>query len=239
MKEIIIKYFNFLKSYWGKHYFLWTFVFLIFIILITYIQIPISNNYARILLIGALIFYFFFGHFFALTSLNMVKRLFTRIINLNNYSYRDKTPVRKLPALLVVLPLYLIIFQIYFIVADYSFIEALLFGWFVLIFVRSSHYVDKKLGAEIGKIIGSFFIPFGFIIALIKGASFYIDVSTNNTFNEEHIGYILYFFVILFATIPLEVLMDYKSKNKQKDEKYKGKRKEWENEPSFIKYKNI
>jgi len=237
MGEKINKYLNFWKSSSRNHYIFWVSIFLIFVVLITFFQIPDSNHYARVLLVAVLIFYFLFGHFFAISSLDMVKKLFTKIVNLNNFGYGDLTVERKMPALLVVLPVYLIIFQTYFIIAGYNFIEALLFGWLVLLFVRSSHYVDKKLGAEIGKIIGSFFIPFGFIIVLIKGASFYVDLSTSKIFIEDYFGYFLYFIVFLLATIPLEVLMDYRGKNKQKDDEEKRKRIEWKNDSRFVKYK--
>jgi len=231
------RYFTFWKSSWGKHYLFWIIIFLIFIVFTTVILIPDSNFYARVLIVAALIFYFLFGHFFAISSFGFVKKLFTNIVNLNNFNYGELTPERKIPALLVVLPVYMLIFQTYFIVVGYNFIEALIFGWLILIFVRSSHYVDKELGEEIGKIIGSFFIPFGFIIILIKGASFYVDLSTSKVFIEDYIGYILYFIVFLLATIPLEVLMDYQGKNKQKDDEEKRKKTEWKNDPRFVKYK--
>lgn len=238
MGEKIKKYFNFWRSIWGKHYIFWMIVFLIFIVFITFIQIPYSNVYARLLIIAVLIFYFLIGLIFAIISFDMAKRFFTKIINLNNYSYKEVTEERKIPALLVVLAFYLIIFQTYFILVDYNFIEALLFGWLVLLFVRSSHYVDFKLGERIGNIIGSFFIPFGFIIVLIKGASFYVDLSTSKIFIQDYLGYFLYFITFLLATIPLEVVMDYRGKNKQINDEYRKKKKEWENDSSFVKYKN-
>lgn len=238
MGKKINKYLNFWKSTWGKHYIFWILVFLIFIVIITFIQIPYSNLYARLLIIGVLIFYFLFGHFFAIYSFGMAKRLYTKIINLNNYNYREITKERKIPTLLFVLPVYLIIFTTYFIIADFSFIESLVYGWLVLLFVRSSHYVDEILGADIGKIIGSFFIPFGFIIVLIKGASFYVDLSTGKILIEDYFGSFLYFITFLLATIPLEVLMDYRSKNKKNSDKYKEKKKEWENDSSFVRYEN-
>jgi len=227
MGEKIKKYFNFWKSFWGKHFIFWVSIFLIFIVISSYIQIPNSNVYARLLIIVALIFYFLFGIYFAVSSFDMVQRLFTKIINLNNYSYLEKTETRKIPALLIVLPVYLIIFQTYFILVNYNFIESLIFGWLVLLFVRSSHYVDSLLGADIGRIIGSFFIPFGFIIVLIKGASFYISLSTGEIFIEDHFGYFLYFVTFLLAAIPLEIIMDYRGKNKRIYEEEKRKRTEW------------
>lgn len=237
MGEKIKKYFNFWKSSWGKHYLFWSIIFFISILFITFILIPDSNYYARILLIAALIFYFLLGHIFTFYYLNIVKNLFTNIVNLNNYSYQELTPKRRIPALLVVLPVYLIIFQTYFIVANYSFIEALLFGWLILLFVRSSHYVDAEIGAKIGQIIGSFFIPFGFIIVLIKGASFYVDLSTGKIFINDYLPYFLYFIVFILATIPLEVLMDYRGKNKQIDDEEKRKKTKWKKDPCFVKYK--
>jgi len=237
MGEKTKKYFSFWKSYWGKHFIFWMIIFLIFISIFSFIQISSSNIYARLLIIGVLIFYFLFGMYFSISSFGMAKRLFTKIINLNNYSYREVTDERKIPALLVVLPVYLIIFQTYFLIAGYSFIEALIFGWLVLLFVRSSHYVDPLLGADIGKIIGSFFIPFGFIIVLIKGSSFYVDLSTGNIFIKEYLAYFLYFITFILATIPLEVLMDYRGKNKHISDKEKRKKREWEKDPCFVKYK--
>jgi len=237
MGKKINKYLNFWKSSSRNHYIFWASIFLIFVVLITLFQIQDSNLDAYVLLVVVLIFFFVLGHVLTIFFFNMVKNLFTKIVNLNNFSYGELTPERKIPALLVVLPAYLIIFQTYFIIAGYNFIEALLFGWLVLLFVRSSHYVDKELGAEIGKIIGSFFIPFGFVIILIKGSSFYVDLSTSKIFIEDYIGYIIYFIVFLLATIPLEVLMEYRGKNKQKDNEEKRKRTEWKNDPRFVKYK--
>ena len=111
MGEKTKKYINFWKSSWGKHYIFWIIIFLIFIVVITIIQLPGSNIYARFLIIAVLLFYLLFGHFFTRTSFDVAKKLYTRIINLNSFSYRDVTAERKIPALLIVLPVYLIIFQ--------------------------------------------------------------------------------------------------------------------------------
>lgn len=238
MGEIIKKYSKFRKSSSFTHYIIWVMIFVIFVVIITILQVKNSNYYARIILIGALIFYFLFGHYFAISSLEMVKNLYGRIISLNNFSYGDVTDKRKLPALLIILPVYLLIFQTYFIIAGYNFIEALIFGWLVLIFVRSSHYVDKELGKKFGEIIGAFFIPFGFTILLIKGASFYVDISTGMAITEEHIGLFLYFIVFLLATVPLEVVMDYRGKNKKRENIEKQKREEWTKDTTcYVKYK--
>jgi hypothetical protein len=237
MGEKIKKYSKFRKSPSFIHYIFWVAIFLIFIVIITFLQTKNSNYYARIILIGALIFYFLFGHYFAISSLDSVKNLYTKIINLNNFNYGDLIIKRKIPVLLFVLPVYLVIFLTFFIIAGYNSIEALIFGWLVLIFVRSSHYVDKELGAKFGEIVGAFFIPFGFIIILIKGASFYRDVSTGMEITMDHIGFILYFIVFLLATIPLEVLMEYRGKNKRIEEEEKRKKKEWNKDSSFVRYK--
>lgn len=237
MGEKIRKYKKFRASPLFIHYIFWVAVFLIFVVIITLVQVRNSNYYARIILIGALIFYFLFGHYFAISSLDMIKNLYTRIITVNNFSYGDLIIKRKIPALLIVLPVYLVIFLTYFIIAGYTSIEALIFGWLVLIFVRSSHYVDKELGAKFGEIIGAFFIPFGFVIILVKGASFYRDISTGMEITEDHIGFIIYFILFSLATIPLEVLMEYRGKNKQIEEKEKQKKEEWSEDSRFVKYK--
>ena len=106
-----------------------------------------------------------------------------------------------------------------------------------MIFVRTSHYVDQELGERIGNIIGSFFLPFGFILVFIKGASFYVDVSTGELFIQDYLGHFLYFITFILATIPLEVLMEYRGKKKQITDKCKKKKKEGENDPKFVKYK--
>ena len=144
------KYFTFWRSSWGKHYLIWIIIFSVFVVFLSLTQIPSPNVALRVFFIAVLFFYLVFGHLFSVVSFDTAKSVFAKILNLNNHSYWEKTPKRKIPYLLIILPVYLIIFQTYFTIADYNFIEALVFGWMIIIFVRSSYYVDSTLGAEIG-----------------------------------------------------------------------------------------
>jgi len=225
---------GFLKTRWGHHYFTWLIVFIVFTIVISYTQILSYNILLHVLLILVLIFYFVVGHLLLFNFINTAKPFFEIIIGLNNYNYWQKSRKRNIPILIFTIPIYLIIFQTYFIaLGKYNFAEALIFGWIILIFVRCSHYADYNLGKEIGTIIGSFFIPFGFLIFLVNAGFFIQDFSLGIIDHLEIISSFLIFILFLLAYIPLEVLMDYKSAQ-NKNKRIKS---EWAKDPNFVKYR--
>lgn len=163
----------------------------------------------------------------------------SRIFSLNDFSFSDSRSKLHIVYILFATSLFLIFLYIYFIsLKIYEPIKTLLLSWMVLIFIRSAHYVNPKLGNRIGTLVVSFFIPFGLFILAINllesGLNFVSDIYQTGLF-------ILYFIIILSAQIPMEILMEYTIiKNKQTIIKRRQKelKSNWQESPYFVKYKS-
>ncbi|EMR75605.1 hypothetical protein MBGDF03_00152 [Thermoplasmatales archaeon SCGC AB-540-F20] len=227
-----MKTISFWKSHWGKHFKIAIGVYILFSIIFAFLTIslfclPIDLSimfslpwiilYSNVIFIGIIILF---------ATYKSIKPFFL-ILDLNDCHYRDRILKTKIPLLVIVLPLYLIIFYVYFNGFNvYEPVGTLFLSWIVLIIVRSSHYVDRKLGNRLGGFIGAFFLPFGFITLAVNINEFFRNTPNNLT---PIVIFIFYFFLILIAQVSLEILMDYIST----EEKEKELKSNWLDDPNF------
>ena len=226
---------KFWESNWGTHfkyaigiYIVFSFIFGFIIVLL--FGVPIE--YSMLLSLPWVIIFINIILIMILLTIAISKTIkrFFLILYLNDCSYRDKIHNSRIPQLTVVLPIYLMIFFVYFYkFGTYDPNFTLLLSWIVWVIIRSAYYVEREIGKTIGVIVGSFFLPFGFMtfVLLLK------DFFSNPIEVIPSVIFLSYFFIILIGEVALEILMDYFTfQNRQKD-----LRLEWDGDPAFIREK--
>jgi len=145
------------------------------------------------------------GIMLSMAMLMAIKKIFIGILQLNNWGYDPRRSLRNIN-LVIPLSLYLIIFWTYFNFLGKDIIFTLLLGWLGLIITRAAHYVDpKKVGSEIGKVIGSFAFPFWIITICFYVYQFLLNDPID--FLRNNLIFIQTFIMLLIISFILEIIM--------------------------------